>query len=263
VSDALYIPDGDRFVSTELTRGPWDPSAQHGGPPSALIARAIERLAPDDLALVRLTVEIMRPVPIVPLTVATDVIRAGRRVQVVDAALRDGDDIVCRARGIRMRVAEVPLPDTVRPDPAPTPPSDSMESSVPFDSGSVALNTHGVDLREASGTLLAAGPAAVWIRLRQPLVAGEELSGAQRAVCAADFGNGMSWALPFDRYVFVNTDLTVHLHRQPVGEWICVDARTVASPTGVGLTTTMLSDTSASVGSATQTLFVDQRGGAA
>ena len=57
------------LVATELTRGPWDPDAQHAGPPAALIAREVESLPSDEPRIVgRLTYEILPPVPIGRLT---------------------------------------------------------------------------------------------------------------------------------------------------------------------------------------------------
>ena len=67
MSDAIFLPDGPRFVPTELARGPWTPEAQHGGPPAALLARTLEREpGAEGMLVARLTVELLRPVPIAP-----------------------------------------------------------------------------------------------------------------------------------------------------------------------------------------------------
>jgi acyl-CoA thioesterase len=101
------------------------------------------------------------------------------------------------------------------------------------------------------------GPAVVWFRLAHPLVEGEEPSPAMRAAAAADFGNGVSSALRFDgSWLFVNTDLTVALHRPPRGEWIALDARTVVQPGGVGLALSTLHDREGPIGTGQQTLYV-------
>jgi hypothetical protein len=103
------------------------------------------------------------------------------------------------------------------------------------------------------------GAAAAWFRLRMPVVEGEEPSPLQRTVTAADFANGLSWVLPWDDWLFVNTELTVHLAREPEGEWIGLDARTAISALGTGLATATLHDHLGPVGTCAQALFVDRR----
>ena len=103
------------------------------------------------------------------------------------------------------------------------------------------------------------GPATVWMRMRVPLVAGEEPSPLVRVMVAADSGNGVSAALDWREYVFINVDLTVHLHRHPAGEWVCLDALTLPEETGLGLADTLLSDGRGRIGRAAQTLLVDKR----
>jgi Thioesterase-like superfamily len=107
------------------------------------------------------------------------------------------------------------------------------------------------------GAFLEPGPATVWMRMKIPLVAGEEPSPLQRVLVAADSGNGVSAELDFHRYLFINTDLSVHLLRMPAGEWVCLDAKTHVD--GVGLTDTVLWDQGGRIGRAAQTLLVRQR----
>ena len=85
-------PTGDGFVATELTRGPWDPGAQHAGPPSALLGREIERLeGGEGFQVARISFEILRPVPIGP-------VRVEARVAAARAAGPDGRGVAARPR---------------------------------------------------------------------------------------------------------------------------------------------------------------------
>src|SRR4029077_12408761 len=104
---AFYEPDGAGYRATELTRGPWDPGSQHAGPPAAMIARAVELLDDgEEFQVGRLTFEILRPVPIGPVSVEAEVVRPGRRVQMVEASLHGEDEEpLIRARGWRIRTA--------------------------------------------------------------------------------------------------------------------------------------------------------------
>ncbi|WP_370639547.1 hypothetical protein [Cupriavidus sp. DB3] len=116
-----------------------------------------------------------------------------------------------------------------------------------------------MESRVASGSVAEPGPAAAWFRLAVPLIDGWPTPPSARAVAAADFGNGISWALPLDRFVFANADLSVSLHRPPQGEWVGVDSVTVAQPSGIGLTTSTLYDEAGAIGVAQQSLLIKQR----
>lgn len=266
-NSAFYERAGERFAATELTRGPWDGGTQHAGPPAALLGRAIERVegvgaGPAERILARITFEILGPVPIGAMRADAQVIRPGRRVDLVEATLSDDDERpLIRARAWRLRGGAVDLPAgiEVRDRPPPPPPADLAPNETFFPSDfDVGYHTAMED-RFASGSFAEAGPAVAWMRMRHPLVAGEEPSPLQRVLIAADSGNGISAALDFHRWTFVNVDLTVHLSRMPLGEWVCLDAVTVPEPTGVGLTDTVLFDERGPIGLAAQTLLVAER----
>lgn len=260
MSDAFYIPDGEGFVSTELTRGPWDAGHQHAGPPAALLGRAIEGLpAERPMQVARLTFEILRPVPIAPLTVSARLVRPGRSVELAEGSLSGPEGELMRARAWRFRVGEVEIPPVAAPrGPGPAAPEHS-EPTPFFDFGAERGYHTAMEVRVAGGTLREPGPATVWMRMRPQLVEGEPPSPLQRVLVAADSGNGVSWALPLTTHLFVNTDLSVHLHRMPEGEWVCLDAATVAQPSGIGLADTGLHDARGPIGRSLQTLLVDRR----
>ena len=256
--DSFYEFDGDRYVSSELTRGPWDPGAQHAGPPAALLGRELERLEDgDEFQIGRVSFEILRSVPIAPLSAEARVVRPGRRVQLIEGSLSDEEGEVMRARAWRLRTEPIELP----PLPEPRAPA-SLESAAPRDfpptGQSVGYHT-AMEYRFNSGSFQEPGPATVWMRMRQPLVGGEEPSPLQRVLAAADSGNGVSATLDWNRFLFINVDLNVHLERMPSGEWICLDAATFPHSNGVGLADTLLADERGRIGRALQTLLIARR----
>jgi len=287
VPEAFYERDGDRLLATELTRGPWDPGAQHAGPPAALLGREIERL-PDaeefqvgrvtceilrsvpiaPLAVSarvvrqvgRVTCEILRSVPIAPLAVSARVVRPGRRVQLVEAMLGDADgEPLIRASAWRIRTAPVEIPDQAIAAGEP-PPGPEHGGEVEFFPTGQEIGYHtAMECRFVSGSFVEPGPATVWLRMRHPLIAGEEPTPLQRTLIAADVGNGVSASLDYHRYLFINVDLTVHLERMPVGEWVCVDAVTLPQPNGLGTAESALSDQRGRIGRALQTLLISKR----
>lgn len=259
VTDAFYVADGDGFRASELTRGPWDPGAQHAGPPAGLIARELERLGEPGARVGRITIEILRSVPIARLQVAARIVRPGRRVEMCEATLADERGEVMRATAWRLRPDAVDLPAEALPDAAAPPgPQEGSPGELVSPGGEVGYLT-AMEYRFVRGGAREPGPATVWMRMRVPLVAGEEPSPLVRLMVAADSGNGVSAALDWRRFLFINVELSVHLHRHPQGEWVCLDAETVSEPSGLGLTETLLADERGRLGRAAQTLLVQAR----
>jgi hypothetical protein len=261
-ADAIFLPDGPgRYRPTELARGPWDPGAQHGGAPAGLLAGALEAVPSDvPMAVLRLTCEFIRPVPLAPLRVETRIARPGGRVQLVEAELSADETVVCRAVALRVRRAQVAAPDGV--DPAPGVPGPEQAEPVRmrlFDRGPTMFARDGMEVRIARGAFDEVGPAVAWFRLRVPLVAGERPTPLQRIAAAADFGNGISSAVPWETHLFINPDLTVYVERLPEGEWVGLDARTRIGTSGAGLAESVLFDQGGRLGRSLQGLYVAER----
>jgi hypothetical protein len=259
-ADAFFVPDGGRFVATPHTAGPWSPGFQHAGPPSALLARAIEHAAADDraLAVTRLTVELLAPIPLAAFDVQIDVLRAGRKVRRIDATLMTGGRAVARATGLAVRTARLEGPRPPAPAARPEGPERGAPYVFPVVTGEAMGYAVAVEGRRVPGATQPGGVAA-WVRTRVALVAGEAPSPLQRVMIAADSGNGVAIPLDPRHFTFVNADLMVALHRPMEGEWVCLDAATVSEPSGIGLTTTRLWDVRGPIGQAFQTLVIEAR----
>jgi Acyl-CoA thioesterase C-terminal domain/Acyl-CoA thioesterase N-terminal domain len=267
VPESFYEPDGDHYVATELTRGPWDPGAQHAGPPAALIGREIERLGGGRMGggegppaqVARVTYEILRLVPIGRLRVEAEVVRPGRRVELVQATLSDdqGEPLV-RARGWRLRTEPVSFEAPQRGNAVPPGPDQANPGGFPDTGYDVGYHS-AMEYRFVRGGFTELGPATVWMRMGVRLLPGEEPTALQRVLVAADSGNGVSVTLDWSRHLFINVDLTVHLHRMPTGEWVCLDAETFPETNGVGMADSRLLDEGGQIGRAAQTLLVAER----
>ncbi len=249
--------------ASALTRGPWDPGHQHAGPPIAMVCRAIESVARDHgLAHIgRLTANLLRPIPIGELEIEVETDYAGRNAAHYAARLWGQGKELARFTALAQRAVAIELPGTLDGHPlprAPRPAADSTPARMPFGQGRAGYADL-VEVRVASGRLFQ-GRCAAWFRLQRPLVDGETPSAYQRVAVAADSGNGISAVLDLGRYLFVNSDLTINLLRQPQGEWICLDACTLLAPNGCGLAESRLYDEAGLIGRATQSLAVRQRG---
>lgn len=263
MSEVIFRSREGRFEPTEQARGPWDRAALHGGAPAALIASAFERHEPaSGLRIARLGFELLRPIPFAPLQLEVRTVRAGRRVQELSAELHAGEQLICRAGALR--VAEVPgaLPElpagAVASGPMPPPETGEPVTFALDDADGVSFAASAMEMRWLDGPRRP-GPSRVWMRLRHPLVDGEQTSSLARLAATADFGNGVSASLPFDRYVFINADLSIHLHRAPRGEWIGLDARTLLHEGGTALAESVLHDLDGPVGRSFQVLVVTPR----
>jgi hypothetical protein len=263
VTDAFYLPTDhpDVFTATAHTNGPWGAGLQHAGPPSALALRALERLASTvdgEVQVARVTFDILGAVPVTDLTVTAAVLRGGRSVELIGADVVAGGRPVLRAQAWRIRRTPLELPPTARrrPEAPPMRPARSSRLANPlWQQGYLQA----VEWRFVSGSLDQVGPATVWARQAVPLVAGEEPTPLQRLALLADSGNGLSRVLEMKGWWFINTELTLHLHRQPAGEWLCVRARTLLDDQGSGLAETVLYDEDGRVGRGAQALMVGPR----
>lgn len=257
MSESIFEPVGDgRFIPTEAALSPWTDQALHGSPSTMLMARAIEGFESEHATFVsRLTVELLRPFGRVPLEVTAKVVRPGRKVQLIESSLWNGEQEVARATGLRIRRASVHVPQTADALPHPGP-----EALVEWSGGwrgGPAYHVLGVEMR-APGTGDAA-PGWAWFRLKLPLVPGEEPSGLLRVCAAADFPNGISYVVDPRKTSFVNPDLTVSVLRQPIDEWVMVDARTWLEPHGAGMAEGALYDRAGRIGRSVQSLLVEKR----
>jgi hypothetical protein len=257
VHTVFYEPAGaGTFVATAATAGPWSPQAQHGGPPSALAARAMELHEPDDgQRLSRVAVDILRPVPVGKVSVRVQTVRPGRRVTLLSVVLEAGGQEVLQARGWRLARPAGPVPDigtggTVPPIPAQSAPPE-------FRRAHTAGYLSAIEWRFVTGGGFrehAAGSA--WTRPRIPLLPGEQASPMSRALLVADSGSGVAAALDPLRFQYINVDLTVILPRDPAGEWLLLDSVTTIGATGTGLAESAILDPAGQCGRAMQTLLV-------
>jgi acyl-coenzyme A thioesterase PaaI-like protein len=278
VEDCFFSAEGpvdgngrQAFAAQPSCVGPWSDDAMHGGPPSALLVRACEQAAgiavapwagddatgPEPVAL-RASVDFFGPVPYAPVEVTARVVRPGRRITLAEAMLSSGGREVLHAR---VWLVRRPAPDA---PPTPELPRDDPPHPAPDDCPPTLQRwqfpySRALEWRVVSGDPEAPGDAAVWARQRFPLVHGEDPSGLQRAILVADSGNGISAALDWDRWIFVNVDLDVHLARPFAGPWVLLDAGTRYTSAGSALATSQLRDRHGVVGAGAQTLVVVPR----
>ena len=257
--EAVYSVAGSLVATSPHAAGPWDVSMQHGSAPAALIAWVAETIpTTQPMQVARLTLDLIRPVPVAPLTISSRVVRAGRKIQVCEIVLSaDGVEVV---RASALRVAEcaglhpgglgVGAPGLAGPDDSPEPPNlGGMASSF----------LEGVSMRAVHGRFDRSGPGAVWYRADRPIIEGVATSPLMRAALTADFCNGTGSMLDVEHWVFPNGDLTLNLIRQPVGDWILLEADNWIGPSGIGLAAGRLSDIHGDFGRVTQTLVVTRR----
>jgi hypothetical protein len=259
----LFVRESGRFVPDPVCAGPWDPGAMHGGPIAALVGRLIADHEADDgdWFLSRLTVELVRPVPVKPVTVRLEIRRPGKRLQLIDAVVLDPDGAeVLVARGLRLRWEDNGLDEEQleHPDAPDIAGPDGLSSYAhsherPFGNFFMdALDVRAVDEAEFVGM----GPAQVWFKLLVPVMAGESVHPLDRVLTAADFPNGVSRILDPLEHQFINPDLTVSLHRYPANDWVLLDGVSHCRRGGYGMAQCALSDDGGHLGVSVQTLLV-------
>lgn len=257
--DAIFrVADGLATTSPNAA-GPWSPTMQHGSAPAALVTWAAEAIpTPQPMHIARVTIDLMRPVPLAPLAIETEVLRQGRKIQLCEVRLRAEGVLVVRATVLKIRsYAALPLPPEVNDLPVELPgPEQSAVDPASFSNSPFVT---GMSLRAARGRFGVPGPGAIWYRVDRPLIEGAPVSQIMRAVVAADFCNGTSAVLNFKQWTFLNADLTVSLTRPPVGEWILLDGESWIGPEGAGLAMARLGDQRGYFGRAVQSLVIEPR----
>ncbi len=255
--DAIYRVDGDRVHVCPDAAGPWG-AMQHGSAPAALAVWAAEAI-PTKVAMriARVTIDLMRPVPLAPLTLRTEVLREGRKIQLCAVRLYADDVVVAAASVLKVRAQAQHLPPEIADRPVGQPrPDASFPEPADF---SASPFVKGMSLRSARGRFGVPGSGAIWYRCDWPMIAGHAVSQAMRAVVAADFCNGTGAALDFREWIFLNADLTMNMAREPVGEWILLDGESWIGPDGAGLAMARLADQHGTFGRAIQSLVVEKR----
>ena len=255
----VYEVHGSRVLTTPLASGPWNINHQHGAAPTSLICWAVERIPTrEPMQVVRVTVDLLRPVPIAPLEIKTEVVREGRKIQLCSAQLFADGVEVTRASVLKIRTADLVMPESAQEERVAYPSPEQSRTPKPDPEGTNRF-TAGLQMRAAMGGFRRPGPAAIWFRAERPIIAGEPISQLMRAAIASDFCNGTSSPLDFREWTFINGDLTVNLARMPIGEWILLDAQSYIGDRGAGVAFARLGDCQGYFGRAVQSLVIERR----
>lgn len=251
--------DGSEILRpTALCRGPWDPDSCHAGPPTAALARAAEQALPH-LRLVRLTTEIMRPIPMAGFTVSAEVTKPGRTVATCVVELRDLTGVliaVSHSAHLAPRQPDPSIPTTTISGVAL---DESMPGPFVFEAARHGLLgfINGVETRYPAGDDNTVGPTSIWLKT-VPIFTNAPSSGFQQICPLADCGNAISRNGEPQEFGFLNTDLSIHLHREPRGEWFRSEATSHWNPEGIGMSDALLFDEFGPVGRAVQSLVVSR-----
>lgn len=256
--DTVYRLEGSRVVTGPVAGGPWDPKLQHGSAPSALITAIAEAVpAAVPMRIARLTVDLMRPIPVAPLEIKSEVLREGRKIQLCNIDLFADGKLCVRGTVLRIRRERHELPDTVANEAVTLPGPDAGRLAE----GKITENPFMACLKMSvvKGGFNRPGPGAIWFRVERPIIEGQANSPAMRAVVAADFCNGTSSVLDFRTWTFINGDLSVSLARDPVDDWVLLDAETWLGPDGSGIAAAKLADSKGYFGRAVQSILIEPR----
>lgn len=258
--EAIFRIEGNRAISGPNAAGPWSPDMQHGSAPTALVTFAAEAMPePAPMRIARITVDLMRPVPLVPLDIETKVLRQGRKIQLCEVRLKADGVLVVQGTVLKIRteaMADLPPETAAPPVELAFPDQSVIEPTARLRNPFVT----GLSIRSARGRFgKAAGPGAIWYRVDRPMIEGAPISQVMRAAVASDFCNATSVALDFRHWTFLNADLSISLARQPVGEWILLDGESWIGPDGAGLAAARLGDERGYFGRAIQSLVIEKR----
>ena len=253
ILEPYFYRKDDSAIATENGAGPWDPRMLHGGAPSGLIASIVDNLPSEvPMSVTRLTIDLQRPVPVGPLDIEVNITREGRNIQTSEISLLANGKQVVRATALKIRKEGLVLPpEAAMPEIAGQIP----ETSIGFPRA-VGFNT-AVEMRTEDPA--AVSRKAVWFHIKRPFLDKGETTPLMRAAATGDYCNGFGSTLDFEKWTFINADLTLHFVREPIGEWIKLAANSWISPDGRGLGFGELSDMHGPFGRAVQSLVIAKR----
>jgi hypothetical protein len=259
IAEAFYLPLGEgRFAPTKATESPWDSAAQHGGPPSALLAHLAGAGADRGQRAARVSVDFLGAIPRRELAVEVSPVRPGRRISLTEARMTVDGRAVAVARVWHLATGPTPPARTPVVVPPPLPDGGSAPTLLLPQMGDWGYG-RALDWRYTAGSPERLGPAAVWTRVRVPLVAGEPITPLARVLVAADAANGISAELDLTRWLSIPPGMATTMLREPIGEWVHLDCRTQLAADGLGLCSGVLSDEDGAVAEVSQPLLVQQR----
>lgn len=257
MTDTVYFTqlDENRFQANDPARGPWSRGHCHAGPVTGLVVRALEQAIPDKM-LTRITLDLIRPIPMAEIRVTAQSTRNGRSVSAGSAEIRDADDRVCvTATSMHLVKSDIPdMPTAATPD-LTYADADFGPPPLPMGMHDVPAFGHFVKTAYPKGTSNGLGPKTVWMKA-PPLLETEVPSPIQTLCALADSGNAISRNAEISAMGFLNTDLTIHVHREPVSDWLASTTESHWQSTGIGLAQAVISDDQGPVACALQTLML-------
>jgi hypothetical protein len=267
--DGIFRPlaEAGYYQPSVLAGGPWDPRHQHGGAVSGLLAQCLEGVpAPVPMRITRLTVEMFRGVPLKPLRVEIRTLRAGKRIQSLEANLFDGETQVARATALRMRreerLGELASNTPLGPEVASRPDQVlSLETAKRFEDGAIPIPgfVRSVELASFQSSVRDGMPATVWARLLCRVVEGVAPSPTVRLATLVDFASGTGSPLDYTRWTSINPDLTIHILREPRTDWIAIHGATHFADDGIGQSSATIYDEQGLVARVQACLLLDRR----
>jgi hypothetical protein len=216
INESFFARDGDRFIPNPVSRGPWNETSLHGRVVIGLLGREIERRHGEAQFMpARLTVDMYRLPDLSPAEVVTRVVRDGKRIKVIDAEFISGGTSMARATCQLLRRTENPAgevwspPGWAAPGPDEIPPPRDPRAAL----GGMW------EIRPISGAMGTLGPRRVWMREARDLIEGEAWTPFARAAVSCDFASPFANA-GTEGLAWINSDVTLYLHRLPATEWI-------------------------------------------
>ncbi len=248
-----------RYIIHPVSRGPWDEKSLHARVAAGLFGHEIETTyGGDDFHCVRLTIDLYRLPTLAPCEITHRLIRDGNRIRVVELEYTSEGTSYARCSAVLLKRSENPTgkvwspPDwnVRRPDDVPAPVVSGVGTWEPmWDMRSLTSREPGTSER-----------SQVWMREVRPLVEGVELTPFIRAASAADWANpGANWGS--NGLDFINADITLYLHRYPVGEWIGFEVASHHSADGIAVGECTMYDENGAIGSSTVSAIAQRRRG--
>jgi hypothetical protein len=248
-TEPFFRKHGDEYIATPVSCGPWSPTMLHGRVIAGLLAFQIEQdHGHPDLLPARLTVDMYRPPDFSPISITTKVVRDGYRIKVIDAEFISGGQSVARATCQLLRRTKNSPGNIWKPTNWSAPSPEDCGPDQRFGD-----NTEPTwRIRNITGAMGTNAQRRVWMSEMRELVEGFPLTPFTRIGLISDFASPCA-NIGDAPLGYINTDVTVYLHRLPRGEWIGMETINHNATDGVAIGECFVYDVEGPIGSASVT----------
>lgn len=245
------------YQPTEHAQGAWNEHEQHMAPATGVLTAELTQFMPqDNTRVARISLDILGLIPLDDFIITTRCIRPGKTIELIESIMssRGRDCIIARAW--RLITQDTSSIAGLEDKPALHQP----EQLLAWDDMKGWPGGFIKSVRLVAEPDRRAGKGMIWITNDIEMIEGETTTDLVHLLGMVDTANGvvprLGLGLADAQWMFPNTDLQIHMHRLPKGQWLGIEAVQQYGADGIGVTSAVLHDVYGPFGRSEQILTI-------